>query len=133
MKYALDTNVIVSILHYFPKVCQKFDEAVEQGDLIIIPPIVHYEMRRGFLYKSAPKKEIAYQILTNRYSIGKMREEVLERAAKIYADLYRKRFTVGDADILIASFCIINDYTLVTDNTNHFSNIDGLQLMNWNG
>jgi len=132
MKYALDTNVIVSILHYFPKVCQKFDEAVERGDLIIIPPIVHYEMRRGFLYKSAPKKEIAYRILTDQYRVGKINEEILERAAKIYADLYHKRFTVGDADILIAAFCIINDYTLVTDNIKHFESIDNLQLVNWN-
>jgi len=39
--------------------------------------------------------------------------------------------TVGDADILIAAFCIVNGYTLVTDNVKHFENIAGLRLMNW--
>lgn len=131
MKYALDANVIISILHPFTNVCKKFDEAVERGDFITIPPIVHYEMRRGFLCKSAPRKENAYQILIDQYHVGDMKEEILERAAKIYANLWRKRLTVGDADILIAAFCIENDYTLVTDNMNHFKVIDGLKYVNW--
>lgn len=133
MKYALDTNVIISLLHPFSNICQKFDEAVERGDFIIIPPFVHYEMRRGFLCRSAPKKENAYQMLVKQYSVGKMNEEILECAARIYAELYIKRLTVKDADILIAAFCIVNDYTLVTDNTKDFENMDGLQYINWGG
>ena len=34
-------------------------------------------------------------------------------------------------DILIAAFCVVNDYLLVTDNTKHFKDIDGLQFVNW--
>ena len=131
MNYALDTNVIISILHPFPNVCKNFNEAVERGDSIIIPPIVHYEVRRGFLYKSAPKKENAYRILTKQYNVGEMNRIMLEQAAEIYADLRHIGFTTGDADILIAAFCIVNDYTLVIDNTNHFKIINGLKLTNW--
>jgi tRNA(fMet)-specific endonuclease VapC len=38
---------------------------------------------------------------------------------------------IGDADILIAAYCLVNDYTLVTNNTNDFNRIDGLKLVNW--
>ena len=52
-------------------------------------------------------------------------------AITIYADLYQKRFTVGEIDILIAAMCILNDYILVTNNTNDFKNVDGLKLVDW--
>lgn len=36
-----------------------------------------------------------------------------------------------DSDILIAAYCIVNDYTLVTDNTSDFERIEGLKFVNW--
>jgi len=39
--------------------------------------------------------------------------------------------TICDADILIAAHCIVNGYTLITHNTKHFENIEGLLLENW--
>ncbi|MCL1849031.1 MAG: hypothetical protein FWF83_05105 [Clostridiales bacterium] len=60
-----------------------------------------------------------------------MTAEVWETAASIYADLRRNHFAVGDADILIAAFCIENAYTLVTGNTRDFKNINGLQTEDW--
>lgn len=59
MKYALDTNAVIQFLRGNPFVCQKFDAAVDRGDRLVIPPLVHYEMWRGFLCKSAPKREIS--------------------------------------------------------------------------
>jgi predicted nucleic acid-binding protein len=38
---------------------------------------------------------------------------------------------IEDADILIAAFCLYNNYILVTDNTKHFINIKGLNTVNW--
>ncbi len=58
-------------------------------------------------------------------------KEGWENAANIYAELYRKRFTVKDADIVIAAFCLANGYTLVTNNISDFKNIDGLQFIDW--
>ena len=36
-----------------------------------------------------------------------------------------------DGDIFIAAQCIVNDYTLVTDNTGDFERINGLKTVNW--
>jgi len=88
-------------------------------------------MRRGFLYKSAPTKEKAYRLPCARYPVGEMNAAVWERAAAIYANLRRDGLTVNDADLLIAAFCIVNNYTLVTANTRHFDMIEGVQLVNW--
>ena len=65
------------------------------------------------------------------YPIGEMRLETWELAANIYTDLRKAHYTVGDADILIAAFCLIDGYTLVTNNTKDFKNIDGLRFVDW--
>jgi len=51
--------------------------------------------------------------------------------AKVYAELYNKRLTVGENDIQIAAFCMHNNYTLVTNNTDDFKNITGLKFVDW--
>jgi len=38
---------------------------------------------------------------------------------------------IEDADILMAAIALVNDLTLVTNNTSHFSRIPGLQLEDW--
>jgi tRNA(fMet)-specific endonuclease VapC len=55
----------------------------------------------------------------------------LDQAAKIYANLRKAGQLIEDADILIAAIALVNDMTLVTNNTSHFSRIAGLQLEDW--
>jgi len=55
----------------------------------------------------------------------------LDRGAKIYADLYNKKRTVGDVDLLIDAFCIDGEYTLITNNIRHFDVIDDLNIEDW--
>ena len=131
MNYALDTNTIIYLLNDNQSVIDRRDKAVAAGKRFIIPPIVDYEIRRGLLYKPSPKKEPMYWALVNRYGVGDMTSAMWVRAAQIYVDLRRKSLTVGDADILIAAFCVVNGYALVTNNVKDFENIDGLQLVNW--
>ena len=60
-----------------------------------------------------------------------MDKETGEIAAYIYAKLQKRGRLIEDADLLIAAYCIQNDYTLVTNNSKHFENIDTLQFVNW--
>ena len=83
------------------------------------------------LIKPVPSHEKAYEIICANCSLEEMTENVWIRAAQIYAVLYAKHFTVKDADILIAAFCMENGYTLVTANIKDFENMDSLQLINW--
>jgi predicted nucleic acid-binding protein len=52
-------------------------------------------------------------------------------AASIWAKLKKARITIGDADLIIASQCIISGYTIVTRNVKHFNPINGLSIENW--
>lgn len=131
MAYALDTNVIIHLLRQTPAVMIHRDEAIDRGMKLIIPPYVNFEIQRGFQYVSAPSKEQIYKQLCERCDIGEMNKGAWERAAVLYGDLRKKRLTVGDADLLIAAFCIENDYILVTSNVKHFEVIDGLKIEYW--
>ena len=131
MTYALDTNIIIHLLRHTPNVLALRDASLASGATLIIPPYVNYEILRGFRYVNATGKERSYQKLCTRYPIGEMRSEIWELAVTIYADLRKANYAVGDADILIAAFCIAENCTLVTNNTKDFENIDGLQLDDW--
>ena len=131
MTYALDTNTIIHLLSHTPSVRIHRDAALAQGAKLIIPPYVNFELRRGFRYVNASAKEQAYLSLCARCSVGEMRTETWELAANIYADLRRAKYTVSDADILIAAFCIVEELILVTNNTKDFANIKKLQIIDW--
>ncbi|MEI8372578.1 MAG: PIN domain-containing protein [Planctomycetota bacterium] len=53
------------------------------------------------------------------------------RAAEIYANLHRRGTLIGDADILIAATAQNHSLVLVTNNTKHFTNVTGLQILSW--
>ena len=56
---------------------------------------------------------------------------IIERAAQIYAKLYRRGLLIGDADILIAATALSHRYVLATKNGFHFGRIAELQTDNW--
>ena len=134
MIYALDTNIVIRYLRHDPDVRRKLHDSVMNGDNLIIPKVVHYEIKRGFRILHAPVKEEAYGIFmgTDGFcSVAEMNALSWERAESVYAELYRKGLTIGELDILIAAFCLDNDYTLVTNNTKHFGVIDDLKFEDW--
>jgi len=131
MVYALDTNIIIHLLYGNQTVRTQRDKAWGSGGKVVIPPIVHFEILRGFLYTPAPGKEMSYRLICGECPIDPVTVSIWERAAFIYAQARKKGFTVHDADLLIAAYCLEGGYTLVTNNTADFVNIDGLQLVDW--
>ena len=134
MVYALDANIIIHYLRDNPSVISCLEAAVDNDDFIVIPYVVDYEIRRGYEVKPAPNKEVHYDVLSKRTgfcTVASMGDEFWTVAAKVYAELYNKRLTVGENDIQVAAFCLYNGYTLVTNNTDDFKNITGLQFVDW--
>ena len=131
MKYVLDTNILVHYLRNEPNVQRNLDNAIMRKSKLIIPKAVDYELRRGFCIYPAPGKEAYYDLLIEQCTIANFGLDTWDTAIRIYADLYAKRLTVGEIDILIAAFCLVNDGNLITNNINDFKNIDGLKIIDW--
>jgi predicted nucleic acid-binding protein len=141
MTYALDTNIISYLLRGEGEVDKYFEqEIVNANNLYVIPPVVVFEIRRWLLDKPdytlkkfAQEFELLYQAVRSK---SEMPPEAWEKSAEIYIRLKQTGQMLGAkdilaADILIAAYCIINDYTLVTNNIRHFERIEGLKTVNW--
>jgi len=131
MIYALDTNIVVHYLREEENVRRNFKNAVMLENEIALPRPVDYELRRGFRVYPAPKKQALYEVLAEQCVTASMGESSWKQAEQIWEELYNKRLTVGELDILIAAVCLVHDYTLVTNNTKDFENIEGLRLEDW--
>jgi tRNA(fMet)-specific endonuclease VapC len=64
-------------------------------------------------------------------SIYNLNREILDKFAKEKVRLKLRGEIIEDMDILIASICLTQGFTLVTDNIKHFRRFKGLQLVNW--
>jgi len=131
MTYAPDSNIISYMLKKDRHVCERYLEESAAGHECIIPPVVYYEIKRGLLYSDATAKSDAFDVLCREFGVGEMSMLARNEAARQYAGLRRAGRLPGDDDILIAAFCIVNGYTLVTNNTKHYADISGLQMVNW--
>ena len=130
-KYALDTNIVTYYLKGNKTVIDRIANETDNENKIIIPPTVFYEIKRWLLTINATKKILFFDTMCSLSGIGFIDKNILEIASVIYSDLQRRGIAIGDNDILIASYCINNDLTLVTNNEKHFNHIANLKIVNW--
>ena len=134
--YVLDTNTMSYFLRGEGNIRENMKcEISESGNSYAIPLVVFYEVKRWLFYKPTKILKEYNQRFETLYQSAEYRANmpfnVWEKAVEVYISLKSKGQLIGDADILIASYCLANDYTLVTRNINDFERIDGLKIVNW--
>jgi tRNA(fMet)-specific endonuclease VapC len=136
MIYALDSNTISFLLRpsYNPEVVREFEKIIKQGDDYVIPPLCYYEVRWHLLRKNATAQiKVFEDLYANSLTRINMGENEFIKASEIKASLVTAGTPIGsrDGDIFIAAHCLVNGYTLVTDNVSDFQRIGGLNIINW--
>jgi predicted nucleic acid-binding protein len=131
MIYVLDSNIISYMLKGDAGVSARYHQESDEGNDFVIPPIVFYEIQRWLLAKKLIKKLALFDALCQKVKQAEFDMSVWQMAAQIYAALSQQGNLIDDADIFISAFCLVNGYTLVTNNTRHFEHILGLKLVNW--
>ena len=136
MTYALDTNIISYLIRDDEATTRRFEqEIILDNHSYVIPPVAVFEILRWLQeYKSPPYQALAASFNALYLDVrdqALMLAPAWEKAAEIYLHLKKKGQLIEEADILVAAYCLVNDYTLVTNNSKHFSRIDGLKLVNW--
>ena len=131
--YALDSNIISFYLRGNVAVAENMEKAIDDGNGIVIPPLVYFEVKRGLALIQATRQIKKFEAFCELFPVGELGGYLIEEAIDIYVRERKAGRNTEDADIFIATFCIHNDYILVTDNTKHFDNIADLHLTNWAG
>lgn len=134
--YLLDTNVITRILKRqtdAQRVNGKLQSLLKQNALILISPIVFYELAR-LLYKKQAKTHLAFlEGLVARFEWIDLKRTTWTLAAQFWANCRRKGKPTGeglDADVLIAAQAKEHDAVVVTDNVHHFKYL-GVKHESW--
>lgn len=131
MLYLLDTNIVSYLMEGDRSVSEKLSLCLSNGNRINIPDIVYYEVQRGLLYNGSKRLQVLFDSVCRYYGILHLTNEALFIASQQYALLKHSGKMIEDDDILIGSLAIGNNAILVTNNTEHLSRLNGIQLENW--
>ena len=131
MNYLLDTNIVSAVVNQNQKIIDKLQEVDVREEDVYISCISFYEVKRGLLYVNATRKLSIFNRFCQEVTILFLDNlEVIEKAIEIHINLRRKGRPIQDADILIAATAIINNLTLVS-NDSDMSRVEGINLENW--
>lgn len=126
----LDTDILSEFLRGNEKVVNSVDEYLKKFGFINLSIITFYEILNGLLYKDAKKQLKKFESFVTLNNDLLLTLKSTKIAANIQANLRRKGKEIGPADTLIASIAIANKLQFVTNNTDHFKRIKGLELAN---
>ena len=127
----LDTDILSEFLRGNLKVIAKVDEHLKEFGFIYLSIITYYEILNGLLYKDARKQLKKFEEFVELNKVIFLTLQTTKIAAGIQADLRKRGTQIGHTDTLIAGIAIANEMQLVTNNTEHFERIKGIQLANW--
>ncbi len=127
----LDTDILSAIMRQNSVVILKAREYLAEHGQFTFSIITRFEILRGLKAKGATRQAIIFDEFCARNIILPLNDEVVVKAADIYADLRGRGVLIGDADILIAASAIVLGLGVVTNNEEHFQRIRNLQLQNW--
>ena len=131
MTYLLDANIISYLLKGDERLKAIIADKLWQGDKVMIPRVAYYEVKRGLLARGATAKMQRFMNWASLLGTVGLTDDTLDIAAQVYADLSKKGRLIEDDDIFIGSTAIKYDAVLVTNNVDHLSRIDNLNIENW--
>ena len=93
--------------------------------------ITRYEILRGLKAKGATRQVAVFDERCHSSNVLPLTDDIIVRAADIYADLHRQGQLISDADILIAATALVRGLALITENIAHFRRVSGLDIESW--
>ncbi len=127
----LDTDILSELLKQHPLVLQRVRTYLAEHERLAFSIITRYELLRGLRAKQAWAQEAAFTLLCQSSLIFPLTDQIVDRAATLYGELYRQGALLPDADLLIAATALEAQCTLVTNNLAHFQRIPTLVIETW--
>ncbi|MBF0559015.1 MAG: type II toxin-antitoxin system VapC family toxin [Nitrospirae bacterium] len=127
----LDTDILSELFKGNDSIKTKAAAYIHEHTQLTISQITKYEVLKGLKAKDAQKQIGVFLKFCEHNIVLSITDSAILKAADIYAALKKQGKLISDADILVAAIAITTNLILVTNNIDHFSRIDGLQLDNW--
>ena len=128
----IDTDTLSEVMKgRDPQVREKARQYLATHRCFSFSIITRYEILRGLKVKRAIQQIAAFEARCGQSNVLPLTDEIIDLAAGLYADLYRRGQLISDADILVAATGLIHRLPVVTENPAHFNRIPGLRVESW--
>jgi len=127
----LDSDVVSGLMRKRPLLVANAGEYLKSHPNFTISIMSRFEVLRGLKVRNSLMQAEQFEGFCAVCDILPITEEVVVRAADMYASLYKIGRLIGDADILIAATALTQGLAVVTNNIDHFNRIEGLTVVNW--
>lgn len=128
-RYMLDTDISSYVIRGTDAKLNR--KVASKAGSLCMSAITHHELLYGAKMRDSKRLEDTIAALVEVVPVVEFTSAAATEAAKIRSALDKAGQTIGVMDALIAANAIIEDCTLVTNNTARFSRIDGLRIENW--
>jgi tRNA(fMet)-specific endonuclease VapC len=131
MRYLLDANAIIALLHDTTSPIARRVRRHAPRDFGVSAVVIH-ELYYG-AFKSQRVEQNVARVDGLQFSVVEFDDEDARQAGQIRAHLASKGTPIGPYDVLIAGQARARELTLVTHNTSEFQRVPGLTVEDWKG
>ena len=129
MKYLIDTDIASNFAkNSSAKLKEKMLE--NMGDWAI-SSITYHELWRGLMQAKSERVEKYISNFLANVRVISFDDGDARESGRILAEHIAAGKHIGDGDTMIAGQALANRLTVITNNTKHFSRVNGLQVENW--
>ena len=130
MKYIVDTDILIYFFKNNKNVVEQFSKI---NDDDIFTTIINYTELLFGAYNSLRIEENLkkFKSFLEDINVLNFDKAAAEKFAQLKTKLKQEGNLIEDLDLMIASICLVNHCVLVTNNTRHFSRIQGLAIEDW--
>jgi tRNA(fMet)-specific endonuclease VapC len=132
--YLIDTDTLSYILKRLEPAYSNSQAYLHDHAKFGISSITYYECVRGYKAVNATRRlQVFYEFL-DLVEVFEVDQEVLDRAADMYATLRPRGIFPGEFDALIGATALVHHLPCVTNNTAHYQRFHdhfGLEIHNW--
>ena len=129
--YALDSNIVSYFLKKDIVIVARMRLENSKGNQFVIPTMVYFEINNWLLRNNSKNKMATFEKMYFAQGIGVIDKIVLDIASTVKIRMQKQGLGIEDDDLFIAAYCLKHNLPLVTNNVDHFKNVENLTILNW--
>ena len=127
----VDTDILSYYMRGHQAVVSRSQEYLKEFGCFNVSSLTVFEILKGLRKKGLKEKEEVFQNEILKHNVIALDYGIMDKAASLLTTLEQKGTPIAHADLFIASTAIVHELILVTNNTPHFSRVEGLMIENW--
>ena len=129
LEYMLDTDTVSFALRGFGDVAKRLLEHAPSE--VCMSAVSFAELRYGADARRSRKLHGLIDTFASAVTVVPFDMDAATQFGAVASKLVRRGTPIGNYDTLIAAHALAVGVTLVTNNTKHFSRVEGLRIDNW--